>query len=136
MKSEKWVPQVLKKTLVGFDGRTIYRVHIKDQNKVIRVKDLRIFEDYETKESTKLSDFSESLSTVQSFLHKDEEEEQELSVPQVGPKVKNAREEKQSSSGSRKSRKVIENPPASTRASVDDVELIKQTLIGQEPEIL
>ena len=42
-KSEKWAPRALKGTLVGYDGHTIHRVHIKDQNKVIRVKDLRIF---------------------------------------------------------------------------------------------
>lgn len=35
MKSEKWAPRVLKGILVGFDRHTIYRVHIKDQNKVI-----------------------------------------------------------------------------------------------------
>lgn len=39
-KSEKWAPRALKGTLVGYDGHTIHRVHIKDQNKVIRVKDL------------------------------------------------------------------------------------------------
>ena len=136
MKLEKWAPQALKRTLVGFDGRTIYRVYIKDQNKVIQVKDFWIFEDYETKESTELPDYSESLSTFQSFLHIDEEEERELPVPSVGRKVKNAREEEQSSSGSQKIRKVTENPPTSTRARVSDVELIKQTLTGQEPETL
>ena len=136
MKSEKWAPRALKGILVGFDGHTIYRVHIKDQNKVIQVKDLRIFEDYETKESTELPDYSESLSTFQGFLHTDEEKERELPVPQAGRKVKNAREEEQSSSGSRKSRKVTENPPTSTKARAGDAEPIKQTLIGQEPEIL
>lgn len=35
MKSEKWAPRALRGTLVGFDGHTIYRVHIKDQNRVI-----------------------------------------------------------------------------------------------------
>lgn len=34
-KSEKWAPRALKGVLVGYDGHTIYRVHIKDQNKVI-----------------------------------------------------------------------------------------------------
>lgn len=44
MKSEKWAPRALRGVLVGYDGHTIYRVYIKDQQKVIRVKDLRIFE--------------------------------------------------------------------------------------------
>ena len=93
IKLEKWAPQALKEILVSFDKRTIYRVHIKDQIKVIRVKELRIFEDYKTKESTKLLDYSESLSTFQGFLHIDEKKERELPVPQVGQKVKNPREE-------------------------------------------
>lgn len=60
MKSEKWTPQALRGTLVDFDGHKIYRVHIKEQNRVIRVKDLQIFEDYKAKKSTKLSDYSKS----------------------------------------------------------------------------
>ena len=54
LKSEKWAPRALKGTLVGYDGHTIYRVHIKEQNKVIRVKDLRIFEDCESYRSAEL----------------------------------------------------------------------------------
>ena len=136
MKSEKWAPQALKRTLVGFDGCTIYRVYIKNQNKVIRVKDLQIFEDYGTKKSTELPDYSESLSTFQCFFYTDEEEERKLPVPQAGRKVKNAREKEQSSSESRKSWKVTENPPTSTRACAGDAKPIKQTLTGQEPETL
>ena len=49
LKLEKWAPKALKGTLVGYNGHTIYQVHIKEQNKVIKVKDLRIFEDYESK---------------------------------------------------------------------------------------
>lgn len=45
MKSEKWAPKALKDILVGYDDHAIYRVHIKDQNKVIWIKDFRIFED-------------------------------------------------------------------------------------------
>ena len=54
LKSEKFVPCALKGKLVGFDGHTIYRVHIEEQNQVIIVKDLRIFKDTETKENTLL----------------------------------------------------------------------------------
>lgn len=57
LKSEKWKPRALRGTLVGYDGHTIYRVYIKEQNKVIRIKDLRIFEDYETKVDTSLPDY-------------------------------------------------------------------------------
>ncbi len=63
LKSEKWAPRALKRMLVGYNGHTIYRVYLKDQRKVIRVKDLRIFEDYATKSSTKLPDYSESNPT-------------------------------------------------------------------------
>ena len=59
IKSEKWASRALKVVLVGYNGHIIYRVHIKDQNKVIRVKDLRISEDYETKALTKLLDYDE-----------------------------------------------------------------------------
>lgn len=50
-KSEEWAPRAMKGTLVGYNGHTIHRVYIKDQNKVIRVKDLRIFEDFERQSS-------------------------------------------------------------------------------------
>lgn len=42
LKSEKFLPRAMKGTLVGFDG-----VHIEEQSRVIRAKDLRIFEDTE-----------------------------------------------------------------------------------------
>lgn len=47
----------MKGKLVGLDGYTIYRVHIEGQNKVIRVKDLPIFEDTSAKAFLALSDF-------------------------------------------------------------------------------
>lgn len=59
LKSAKWEARALKGKLVGFDGHTIYRVHIKDQNKVIRVKDLQVFEDITSKTTTSLPDFEE-----------------------------------------------------------------------------
>lgn len=51
--------RALKKTLVNYDGYTIYRIHIQDQNKVIRVKDLRIFEDFEIKPFTNLPNYED-----------------------------------------------------------------------------
>ena len=132
MKSEKWAPRALRGTLVGFDGHTIYRVHIKDQNRVIRVKDLRIFEDYESKGSTELPDYFESLSTFQGFLHTDnDDEEQELPVPRASRKAKNAREEDQSSSGARKGRKVTEHPSSSTKTRAVNAEQTYLPLAGQ-----
>lgn len=35
IKSEKWGPQALKGILVGYNEHTIYRVHIREQQKVI-----------------------------------------------------------------------------------------------------
>lgn len=73
MKSEKWAPKALKGVQVGYNDHTIYRVHIKDQKKVIRVKDLRIFENNETKISTELPDYDEGKPTFQGFLSKDDD---------------------------------------------------------------
>ncbi len=58
LKSAKWDAKTLKGKLVGFDGHTSYRVHIEDQNKVIRVKNLRIFEDTSAKANSTLLDFN------------------------------------------------------------------------------
>ncbi len=57
LKSAKWDARALKGKLVGFDGHTIYRVHVEEQNKVIRVKDLQIFEDTAAKRHSALPDF-------------------------------------------------------------------------------
>lgn len=57
LKSEKLVPRVLSSKLVRFNGHTIYHMHIEKQKRVIKVKDLRIFEDTEIKETTILSDY-------------------------------------------------------------------------------
>ena len=62
LKSAKWEARALRWKFVGFDGHTIYRVHIEDQNKVIRVKDLWIYADITSKVTTSLPDF-EGIST-------------------------------------------------------------------------
>ena len=80
LKSEKWAPRALKGTLVGYDGHTIYRVHIKEQNKVIRVKDLRIFEDYKSKIATDLPDYNNGTPTFQGFLLEDNDDDKEESL--------------------------------------------------------
>lgn len=92
MKSEKWAPRALKETLVGYNGHTIYRVHIKEQNKFIWIKNFYIFEDYKTKESTKLPDYTRNLRTFQSFCYKHDNDKLERTIPRISQKV-SAREE-------------------------------------------
>lgn len=53
-KSAKFAPRARKGKLVGYDGHTIYCVFLKDDNKIIRVKDIRIYEDVKAKEDTDL----------------------------------------------------------------------------------
>lgn len=59
IKSKKWILRVLKRVLIGYNGHTIYRVHIKDQKKVIWVKNLCIFKDYKIKTSIVLPNYNE-----------------------------------------------------------------------------
>lgn len=67
LKSEKFEAQALKGTLVRYDGHTIYKVFIYKQDKVIRVKDLQIFEDTSEKISISLPNF-EGKPTFEGFL--------------------------------------------------------------------
>ncbi len=76
MESEKWAPRALKGVLVDYNGHTLYRVHIKSQKKVIRVKNLCIFEDYETKATTELPAYNNDIPTFQRFLLEDNNEEE------------------------------------------------------------
>lgn len=62
------MPKALKSTLVGYDNYTIYWVHIKEQNKVIQVKNLWIFKDYKSKSATKLPDYNDGTLTFQKFM--------------------------------------------------------------------
>ena len=80
LKSEKWATRALKGTLVGYNGHTIYRVHIKEQNKVIRVKDLRIFENYKSKSATNLPDYDNGMPTIQGFILDDNDDDKEESL--------------------------------------------------------
>lgn len=82
-KSEKFVPRALKGKLVGFDGHTIYRVHIEEQNRVIRVKDLRIFNDTEIKENTLFPSY-ENEPTFQGFFLEDNDDK-EGAPPAISP---------------------------------------------------
>lgn len=75
MKSEKWAPKALKGVLVGYDGHIMYKVYIKSQKKFIRVKNLRIFEDYKTKATTELLDYDNGTAMFQRLLLEDNDKE-------------------------------------------------------------
>lgn len=53
-KSAKFAPQAQKEILVGYDGHTIYRVFLKEENQIIWVKNIRIHEDAVLKTDTTL----------------------------------------------------------------------------------
>lgn len=72
LKSEKFKARALKGTFVGYNGYTIYRVFIREQDKVIRIKNLQIFEDTTEKASTALPDF-EGKPTFEGFFVTDQE---------------------------------------------------------------
>ena len=57
IKSQKFAQRGKKGMLVGYDGTTIYRVFLEDEMKVIRIKDLRIFENPTQKDSTDLPEY-------------------------------------------------------------------------------
>lgn len=71
LKLEKFETQALKSTLIKYDGHIIYRVFIREQDKVIWVKNLQIFEDISKKASTILFDFKEK-STFKDFFVTDQ----------------------------------------------------------------
>ena len=49
--------RALRGTLISYNGHIIDQVHIREQNQVIRVKNLHIFEDYKSKVATDLLDY-------------------------------------------------------------------------------
>lgn len=81
-----------------------------DQEKVIRVKGLRIFEDYETKAATERPDYNESKPKFQGFLLEDNDEEEPNDLPMTrdSRKVKDAKKTKQPAPIARAGQKVIE----------------------------
>lgn len=116
-KSEKWAPRALKGTLVGYDGHTIYRVFIKNQNKVIRVKDLQIFKDCETKMSTNLPEYTDTP-TFQGFLAEDQEDEGNTPASsRVGQMSDNMTENAQ---GSTPGNKELQDASSPSGQKVDD----------------
>ena len=57
LKSAKWEARAFREKLVGFNGHTIHRAQIEDQNTVIWVKHLRIYNDITSMAITFPSDF-------------------------------------------------------------------------------
>ena len=66
LKSEKFEARAWEETLVGYDEHMIYKVYIHEQGKVIRVKNLCIFEDTFQKDSNTLLAFDDQP-TFQGF---------------------------------------------------------------------
>lgn len=61
LNSAKQKACALRKKLIGFDGYKIYCVYIKDQNKVIRAKNLQIYTNISSKLIAALPDFENIL---------------------------------------------------------------------------
>lgn len=80
MKSQKFVLKTLKSKLVGFNGHTIYYVYIEEQKWVIKVKDLRFFENTETKENIISPDYKDGKSTFQSFFLDDNNDDKTFAI--------------------------------------------------------
>lgn len=59
LKSVQWEAYTFRRKLVGFNNYTIYRVPIKDKNKVIWVINLRIYKNITSKIITSLPNFKE-----------------------------------------------------------------------------
>ncbi len=53
-KSAKWELWAKRGLLVGYNGHSIYQVYLEKDEKVIQIKDLRIFKDTSTKPETSL----------------------------------------------------------------------------------
>ena len=92
MKFEKWAPRALKGVLVGYDDYIIYWIYIKDQIKVIKVKNLCIFEDDKIKSPTKFPDYNDK-SNFQGFFSEDNNKRSEelLSTYAEGQKFENTK---------------------------------------------
>lgn len=81
---------------MGYDGYTIQKIYIKDQNKVIQVKNLGIFKDFKTKPFTTLLDYLISEGFLLTNRDKDSNNRITISKPkkqkimsfQLGYKVK------------------------------------------------
>lgn len=113
-------------------------MYLKDQRKVIWVKNLQIFEDYKNKLFTELPDYSEGTAIFQGFLLADADNEQlkaDLDLTRVSQKAINV-EANQPPLSYNKGRKVIEAepilseviPPTSRGRKVVDAESCKSAI--------
>lgn len=125
----------MKETLVGYNRHTIYKIHIKKQNKVIQVKDLCIFEDYKIKKSTKLQDYSNNLPVFQDFYYENNDQELEKTISCTNQKV-SAREENLNTR-SEEGQETLQLPlPISTCVNNTKTKLISQNLCaGKKPKV-
>ena len=72
LKSAKWKTHTFRGKLVRFNDYIIYWVHIKDQNKVIWVKDQQIYKKINSKATTALPNFESILTfNIIQILDKD-----------------------------------------------------------------
>lgn len=66
-KSAKWEPRGKKGMLIGYDGHTIYRVYLSDEEKVIRIKDLKIVENADRKADSQVASYN-AITVSQSYI--------------------------------------------------------------------
>lgn len=71
------VPQLVPRyrLITNNNSYKIHQVHIKDQNKVIQVKNHYIFEDYKTKIFNELPDYNKGKLRFQDFFSEDNDDE-------------------------------------------------------------
>lgn len=124
-KSKKWAPRLLKELLVGYDGYTTHRVHIIDQNKVIQVKNLQIFKNFEIKPHISFQDY-ENKPTFEIFLLKDEKisKNRTTALLQLGQKVKNVENTKKPIKG--KDQRLV---PSQLNQKIENTENAKNLII-------
>lgn len=113
----------MKGILIGYNRYTIYKIYIKEQNKVIWIKDFCIFEDYKTKKFIKLSYYFNELPTFQDFYYKDNDKELEKIISCTSQKI--STREKDLNTRTKKSQETPQLPlPTSTCVNNVETKLI------------
>lgn len=67
IKSAKFAPRVQIGMMMGYDGHSIYRVFLEDDTKLIRVKDLRIYEEATSKNKTSVPTYETIIAAEQEW---------------------------------------------------------------------
>lgn len=98
-KGAKFAPRAQRGKLVGYDGKTIYRVYLEKDFAVIRVKNLRIYEDATAKVSTSLPIYK-AISIDKQGENNQSISNSKASTVSAGPKRKRGRPRKHSLSKS------------------------------------